>query len=259
MDMSFQLFSGRNTPLDQVLKIVGDAGYTYVEGYGGLDASSKSGLGGVYGDLDAFKAQLDANGLSMPTAHIGLDLASAPDQAFKLADALGTKVFICPWIAPEQRPTDVAGWQLFADTLSAVAKPFTARGLTFGYHNHDFEFMPLEDGRFGMDVLMEAAPTVAIEADIAWIVRGKADPFAWLDHHGQRLVAVHVKDLAPAGENASEDGWADVGHGTLRWKELLTLIKAKTSARYFVAEHDNPSDLGRFATRSIAAVTSFGV
>lgn len=258
MDMSFQLFSGRNTPLDQVLKIASAAGYKFVEGYGGLDASTKSGLGGVYGDLDAFKAALDANGLSMPTAHIGLDLASAPEQAFKLADTLGTKVFICPWISPDMRPTDVAGWKAFGEKLNALAKPFAARGLTFGYHNHDFEFVPLEDGSFGMEVLMDAAPDISIEADIAWIVRGNADPFAWLEHHGNRLVAVHVKDLAPAGENASEDGWADVGHGNMRWKDLMELVRSKTSAKYFVAEHDNPSDLNRFATRSIATVNSFG-
>lgn len=259
MDMSFQLFSGRNTPIAEVLKIAAAAGYKYVEGYGGLDASTKSGLGGLYGDLDAFKAQLDANGLSMPTAHIGLDLCSSPDHAFKIADALGTKVFVCPWLAPDMRPTDAAGWTAFGKKLSALAEPFIARGLTFGYHNHDFEFTPLVGGGYGMDALADAAPNISIEADIAWIYRGKADAFAWLEKYGQRLVAVHVKDVAAAGQNANEDGWADVGYGTLPWKELLALVKSKTTARYFVAEHDNPSDLTRFATRSIATVNSFGV
>ncbi|MEO5807848.1 sugar phosphate isomerase/epimerase [Devosia sp.] len=259
MDMSFQLYSGRNTPIAEVLKIAAAAGYKYVEGYGGLDASTKSGLGGLYGDLETLKAQLDANGLSMPSAHIGLDLVESPDQAIKLANALGIKVLICPWLHPDMRPTDAAGWTAFGKRLAKAAEPLVAAGLTFGYHNHDFEFTKLPDGRFPMDVLLEAAPNISIEADIAWIVRGNADPFAWLEKFGQRIVAVHVKDIAPAGQNLDEDGWADVGHGKMAWKDLLDLVKTKTTARYFVAEHDNPSDLTRFATRSIATVKSFGV
>ena len=61
------------------------------------------------------------------------------------------------------------------------------------------------------------------------------------------------KDLAPAGENANEDGWADVGHGTLDWNQLARDAKARTRARYYVMEHDKPSDAIRFARRSIAA------
>ena len=260
MDMSFQMFSGRNYPLDQVLKTVADAGYKYVEGYGGLDyASTDGGLGGLYGDLPGLKAKLDANGLSMPTAHVGLDLLEQPDRALAISETLGTKVFMCPWLAPDQRPTDVSGWQAFGERLANISAPFTKAGITFGYHNHDFEFAVLPDGRFPMDVLLDAAPDIYTEADIAWIYRGKADAFAWLEKFGKRIVAVHVKDIAPAGQNLDEDGWADVGHGTLPWKDLLNHVKAKTAARYFVAEHDSPSDLTRFATRSIATVNSFGV
>ena len=259
MDMSFQLFSARKYPLADVLKTISGLGYKYVEGYGGLDASTKSGLGGLYGDLEALKAQLDANGLSMPTAHVGLDLLEQPEKALQIAKVLGTKVFMCPWLAPEQRPTDTAGWEAFGQRLAKISAPYTAAGITFGYHNHDFEFAVLPDGRYPMDVLLEAAPDIYTEADIAWIYRGKADAVAWLEKFGNRIVAVHVKDIAPAGENTDEDGWADVGHGTLPWKDLLAHVKAKTAARYFVAEHDNPSDVTRFATRSIAAVKSFGV
>jgi hypothetical protein len=33
---------------------------------------------------------------------------------------------------------------------------------------------------------------------------------------------------------------------------LIKDVKAKTKAKYFVAEHDNPADAERFARRSIA-------
>ncbi|MEP0453477.1 MAG: sugar phosphate isomerase/epimerase, partial [Roseibium sp.] len=69
---------------------------------------------------------------------------------------------------------------------------------------------------------------------------------------GDRLSAVHVKDIAPNGECEDEDGWADVGQGTMDWKKLNETLKA-TKAQLFIMEHDKPSDATRFAQRSIEA------
>ena len=257
MDISFQLFSARKYPLNDVLKMLGRLGYKQVEGYGGLDAAT-GGLGGVYGDLKGLKAELDANGLSMPTAHVGLDLLQQPDRALAIAESLGTKVFMCPWLAPDLRPADAAGWAAFGERLARIGEPYRKAGLTFGYHNHDFEFATLPDGRYPMNVLLDAAPELQCELDVAWVVRGKGDPKKWIEENGKRIAAIHVKDLAPAGQNADEDGWADVGHGTLPWADLFNTARTRSSAKYFVAEHDNPSDIERFASRSIAAIKSFG-
>ena len=80
-------------------------------------------------------------------------------------------------------------------------------------------------------------------------MRGGADPIAELQARAHKVVAVHVKDLATAGECADEDGWADVGHGTLDWLSIMAAVHA-TPAKYFVVEHDKPSDAARFARRS---------
>jgi sugar phosphate isomerase/epimerase len=104
-----------------------------------------------------------------------------------------------------------------------------------------------------LDHLFAGGPDLAWEADIAWIIRGGADPFAWIAKYGDRITAVHVKDIAPKGENADEDGWADVGYGTLDWKTIMKALRDKMPAKVFVMEHDKPSDVGRFARRSIEA------
>ena len=246
MDIGFQLFSARNFPLADVLKKVAALGYVHVEGYGSL-----------YTDVAALKAQLDANGLTMPTAHVGLDQLEKPAETLELARSLGIKVVICPWLAPNQRPADASGWQRFGERLQAVARPYQDAGLGFGYHNHDFEFATY-GGRYAIDLLLEAAPAVGVEVDVAWIVRGKADPAPWLEQNGSRIVAIHLKDIAAPGQNAGEDGWADVGYGVVPWKTLFPLVKAKTQAKYFIAEHDNPSDIDRFASRSIASIKALG-
>ncbi len=246
MDIGFQLFSARNYNLADVLKKIAALGYTHAEGYGAL-----------YTDPAELKAMLDANGLTMPTAHIGLADLEQTDKTLRLAETLGIKVVVCPWLAPDQRPTSADGWTAFGEKLQKIGKPFQDAGLEFGYHNHDFEFATY-DGRYAMDLLLEAAPAVSVEADVAWIFRGKGDAAKWLADNGERIVAVHVKDIAAPGENAAEDGWADVGHGTLPWPELWRVVRNQTRARYFVAEHDNPNDIDRFASRSIATIKSFG-
>ena len=90
--------------------------------------------------------------------------------------------------------------------------------------------------------------------DLAWLVKGGQEPIAWMDKYGDRITALHVKDIAPAGQALDEDGWADVGHGVLDWKALLAAAKKKTKVKYYVAEHDKPLDAMRFGRRSIAAI-----
>lgn len=247
MKFSYQLYSSRNAPpLIETLRMLKAAGYSEVEGYGG-----------VYGDLAALKAGLDETGLAMPTGHFSLDmLENDSAKALEIAGAVGMKAVYCPHIMPDSRPKTGAGWKAFGARLAHAGKPFRDAGLGFGWHNHDFEFRATEDGAIPMEEILAGGPELSWEADIAWIVRGGADPFDWIARHGSRIAAVHVKDIAPAGECADEDGWSDVGHGTMDWKGLLAALR-KTPAQVFVMEHDKPSDDRRFATRSIAAVSNF--
>jgi len=145
----------------------------------------------------------------------------------------------CPHIGPNERATDLAGWQAFAHRLSAIGNKVVDQGLQFGWHNHDFEFETCADGSIPMRVILETASEIDWEMDVAWTVR------------------VHVKDIAAAGECGDEDGWADVGFGTMQWEKLVPTIVAKTKASLYIAEHDNPNDFDRFAKRSIASLQSY--
>lgn len=248
MDWSYQLYSSRNhTPWTPVLKGLAKAGYTRVEGYGG-----------VYDDPKAFAAELKANGLKMPTAHFSIDMLEKDfAKAAQIAKALGVKLMICPYLLPEIRPTTAKGWQDLGKRLNKIAKRAAEAGFTFAYHNHDFEFVLLPDGSAPMRHLLDSAPDVGWEIDVAWVIRGGTDPAAWIVAYGNRIVAVHVKDIAAAGTNQDQDGWSDVGHGTVDWKGLFKLLKAKTKAKHFIMEHDKPADAASFAKRSIAAANKF--
>jgi sugar phosphate isomerase/epimerase len=249
---NYQLYCSRNHgPLPETLKMLAAAGYAGVEGFGAL----YDRLGAD--DLARLRADLDALGLSMPTGHFGLDLIETdPVRTIAIAKALGVSAVYAPFLMPADRPADAAGWAAFGRRVHEAGRPLLDAGLAFGWHNHDFEFKPLADGSLPIEHMFEAAPDLSWEADIAWVARGGADPFAFIERFGPRITAVHVKDVAPAGEKADEDGWADVGTGVLPWPDLMKALRA-TPAKHFVMEHDKPSDDGRFARASITAASKY--
>ena len=113
-----------------------------------------------------------------------------------------------------------------AGTSSARSSPATRRSSPrtasdFAWHNHNFEFAKLPDGSYPLDHIFAAAPGLHWQADIGWIQWAGESAADWIDKYKDRVTALHVKDLAPKGENAEEDGQADVGHGVLDWKKLM--------------------------------------
>lgn len=245
-DFSYQLYSSRNfPPLSDTLKMLGELGYKQVEGYGGL-----------YANLDALqelKADLKANGLHMVSGHFGLDMVRDESaRVLEIAKELDMKCIFVPAVPEDERVKDAAGWRAFGKELAAAGAPYWAAGLTFGWHNHAFEFAVTETGEMPLDLILEADDRLALEFDVAWGVKGEQDPIAWIEKYSARIVAAHVKDIAAEGECVDEDGWADVGHGTMDWVGIMAALQ-KTKANLFVMEHDNPNDAARFAKRSIAA------
>jgi len=244
-DCSYQLYSSRNHgPLTQTLPMLAELGYGAVEGFGEM-----------LNDPAALRDLLDRNGLRMRSAHIALNtLETDPAAVIDMAQVLEAESLFVPFLPPDQRPIDAAGWQSFGQRLSAATAPVQAAGITLGWHNHEYEFIPLPDGSRPIDHILAADPALLWEADIAWIHRAGADPLAEIARYGDRIAAVHVKDVAPEGQNLGEDGWADPGHGVLDWGGLLAALRIHSSTDLYVMEHDNPSDDRRFATR---AYTSF--
>jgi sugar phosphate isomerase/epimerase len=243
-DFSFQLYSARNfPPLEPILTRLAALGYTQVEPFGGQ-----------FGDPKGLAQMIRSAGLTAPTAHVGLDMLKDTARTIDIAGTVGIKTLFCPAIPKEARSQDEGRWRELGETLAGLAETYRKAGLGFGWHNHDFEFVPTASGKLPMNILLDTAPALSWEVDVAWLVKGGQQPDAWFDHYGSRITAIHVKDLAPAGQNADEDGWADPGHGTLDWQKLHQAIKAKTKAQYFVMEHDNPSDVDRFMRRAIETV-----
>jgi len=242
---SIQLYSGRKfPPLEKQIETVAAAGFKYVEPFGAL-----------YEDVGATQKLLERHKLTAISGHVGLDMADGQRERTRdMAKALGMKWIVTPHVAVDQRPTTPTGWAEFGLRLQKLSDYYLAHGLHYGWHNHDFEFHPLPDGSLPIEHILGGS--LPWEADVAWIVRGKADPAHWLKRYAGRVKLAHVKDLAPAGKNKDEDGWADVGAGIMPWRDLWKTCLA-SGCEVMVAEHDNPSDFARFANASAKAMKGF--
>ncbi|MCY4459475.1 MAG: sugar phosphate isomerase/epimerase [Albidovulum sp.] len=240
-DYSYQLYSSRKFgPLRDTLKMVAEAGYSQVECFGHVIASS---------DLSEGLADF---GLAMPTAHIALEtLESEPGKVVDLAGELGIVQVYAPFLMPEDRFDSADGWFEFGRRLASAGEPLRDAGIGFGWHNHEFEFVAVDGGRMPIECILASDDSLLLEMDIAWVHVAGEDPLSWLRRLGNRLGAVHIKDVAPEGEREDEDGWADVGHGILDWNAISEAI-GRTSVKFRIVEHDNPGDDLRFAERSLA-------
>jgi sugar phosphate isomerase/epimerase len=164
-----------------------------------------------------------------------------------------------PAVPPDQRAMAADGWRALGRELGELAERFEAQGLELGYHNHHWELEPKDGDRTALELIFEAAGDSPLtwQADVAWLVRGGVEPKAWLERYRDRLTSAHVKDIAPAGQNEDEDGWADVGAGVLDWRDLWQACRT-AGAKWMVVEHDKPADPARTARASFAYLKGMG-
>lgn len=189
-------------------------------------------------DPQAIRAALDRLGLTAPSAHIGFEAAG--DDAWSMtldqAQVVGHRYLVLPGI-PDDMRRDLDGFRRAGEWFNRLGEAAQKAGLRFAYHNHNFEFRPLE-GRVPFDVLLEASDPrlVQIELDLYWIRSAGGDPLAYFARWPGRFPMVHVKDM----DGAPEHGMRDVGSGVINWKQIFS-HREQAGIRHFFVEHDQPA------------------
>jgi sugar phosphate isomerase/epimerase len=257
--------------LDGALAALAAAGYGAVE------------LAGFYGRTpQQFRAALDKAGLKATSVHVQ-SRAIGPDGGLdgdlgKLADsvlAVGATQAVMPSPRiPERlglRPAageDIGGWfrrtlsqmtaddwKMNADFLNEKAAALKAAGVRLGYHNHNFEFRPV-DGTTGIEILFSRTDPalVTFEPDIGWVAAAGVDPAAFLTRHKGRVSMVHVKDIKADTEANFELRMdpTEIGSGKLDWKTLLPAAYA-AGVRHFYVEQEPPFARPRIEAARISA------
>lgn len=210
--------------VERTLARVAEIGYQEVEFAGYFDRDPK-----------AIRATLDAVGLSAPSAHVPFEALGDPwHKTLDDAQAVGHRYVVVPWIPEEHRTLD--GYRRVGEMFNRAGEEGKKAGIQFGYHNHNFEFPPVE-GRVPYDVLLEStdAQLVQMELDLFWIRAAGGDPLAYFARYPGRFAMVHVKDM----DGTPQHGMVEVGSGVIDFKSIFAR-REQAGIRHFFVEHDDP-------------------
>ncbi len=203
---------------------------------------------------------LQNNHLTAPSTHVQYDeLDDKFPAVIEASKTIGLKYIVCPWIPEELRKSpDI--WKQAADKFNRCGEATKQAGIQFAYHNHWFEFLPV-DGKLPYDELLKMcdANLVKMEMDLCWITAAGSDPVKYFNAYPGRFPLVHVKDLktmpkitAGGAQNYGDTvDLTEVGSGIIDWKRIFAQSD-KGGVKYYIVEHDHPQQPFESITQSYA-------
>ncbi len=177
------------------------------------------------------RSALDRHSLTAPSTHV--DYKALSENFPKVIEAskiIGHQYIVNPWIDDDVRKQP-DGFKRATETFNRAGKASKQAGMHFAYHNHWFEYLPV-NGKLPYDILLEECDPdlVKMELDLCWITLGGQDPVKYFDRYPGRFPLVHVKDLTsvPPITAAGEQNFGDsmkemteVGSGVIDWKRIF--------------------------------------
>ncbi len=203
------------------------------------------------------RAAVDKNGLKAVSTHVQYDeLDDKFPSVVETSKVIGLEYIVCPWIPEELRKSpDI--WKQAADKFNKCGELSKKAGMQFAYHNHWFEFLPV-NGKLPYDELLKLcdAKLVKMEMDLCWITAAGGDPLKYFRENPGRFPLVHVKDLKkkPAVIEGGGQNFGDtvdltsVGDGIIDWKKIFAHAD-QAGIKHYIVEHDKPTD-------AIASITA---
>jgi sugar phosphate isomerase/epimerase len=211
-NIGLQLYSIRDSIPGDVpgsIAKVGKMGYTFVEP-AGYD-------NGKFYNMEpaAFKALCEDNGLQVISSHTGQALPDSAnwekvmvwwDESIAAHAAVGVKYIVQPFMGGEAyRSLDTL--KRYCDYFNLIGEKCNAKGIRFGYHNHDKEFSTQLEGQTIYDFMLgNTEPSkVMFEMDLYWTVVGGANPVDYFNKYPGRFELWHIKDKAEVGASGMMD------------------------------------------------------
>jgi sugar phosphate isomerase/epimerase len=211
-NIGLQLYSIRDSIVKDVpgaIAKVAKMGYTFVEPAGFRD-------GKLYEmDPAAFKALCETNGLGLISSHTGQALPDSANWETTMAwwdacidahAAAGVKYLVQPFMGGNAYKS-LDTLKMYCDYFNLIGEKCQAKGIRFGYHNHDREFSTQLDGQTIYDFMLQNTDPskVIFELDLYWCVVGGKNPVDYFNKYPGRFELWHIKDKEEVGASGMMD------------------------------------------------------
>jgi sugar phosphate isomerase/epimerase len=232
-DIALQLYSLRDDLKKDVkgtIEKLGKIGYKSLEA-AGFDNGKFYGM-----EPEAFKALIEANGMKLVSSHTGVNYTG--DQASWDAAMTWWDMCIdahkragCTYIVkPSMGDYPYKNLEALKKTceyFNAVGEKCNAKGIRYGYHNHNKEFSKIVDGDdLVYDFMLKNTDPkkVTFEMDVYWVYRGGQTAVDYFNKYPKRFGLLHIKDEKEIGAS-----------GLIDFKPIYE-NKSKAGAKYCIVE-----------------------
>ncbi len=219
MEYGLQMYSVRDITeqdLEGALKKVSEVGYKFVE------------FAGFFGhSAETVKGWLDKYGLVASGTHTGWEqLRDNYEATVQYHKTIGCSNIIIP-------AANLGSRELldgFINFVNEVTPKLEADGMTLGYHNHHFEFVPNFYNQPDMEGVilheeLQNRTKLNFEIDTYWAFVGKQNPVEVLEKLKDRIQVIHLKDGEPDGSKGYSLGLGYAPVSAVRKKAIELGIK----------------------------------
>jgi sugar phosphate isomerase/epimerase len=209
--IGIQLWSVRDDmkkDAEATIQQLGEMGYSFIEAAG-------YGNGKFYGmEPMAFKNLLNKNGLQFTASHCGQALPDKEnwdktmqwwDECIEAHAKAGVQYIVQPFM-DEKGYGSLEDLKRYCEYFNTIGEKCNAKGIRFGYHNHDKEFEEV-DGIIRYDYMLQNTEPekVMFQLDLYWIKVGGKDALTYFKKYPKRFELWHVKDEKELGESGKMD------------------------------------------------------
>lgn len=219
---------------------------------GAIDEIGYEEVEATYAGLDTIWQALVATRLKPVSIHLDSTMVTKGngDELTRTLDQLRHRGFtfaVFPYLPPAERGgLDVI--RALCDKLNHAGEKAKSAGLKFCYHNHAFEFEPME-GTTPFEVMMDHTDPklVGLEMDVFWVSVAGHDPAELLAKLSGRVPLLHLKDKERGTpllykESVPKTAFQEVGHGVIDWPKVLEAASSAGVSHYFVEQDQTPGD-----------------
>ena len=250
--IGLQLYTVRNLMADDpqgTLRAIKEAGYAQVEG----------GDPATYGELLPMikDAGLTSQSIFFPGSYItgrwdlvktqpaSTDFASVVEAAQKL----GMNYLVFGYMMPAEREV-LDDYYTVAEALNKAGEQCNEAGIKLCYHNHAFEFKPI-DGKVPYELLIEEtdADKLHFELDVFWSSLAEHEPIPLMEKLGDRITLLHLKNKKEGTPMIYDEGevppeaFQELDEGVIDIKKILALAEKNGVEQCFVEQDQSPDPI----------------